>query len=165
MEALKEKLSDVEMNEQPHLKCFYVYDIKEDEWFLNPTGMQTNFALNEASKVDDPRNALNEPIIENNIFVEPQAELPGIEATLEERGARYGVFAEHARICHKIKDAMRDSPNWQYLDPDMKQALEVIADKAARILNGDFNYIDNWHDITGYATLVEKRLIKDQEPD
>jgi len=28
----------------------------------------------------------------------------------------------------------------------------------ARIVNGDSNYIDNWHDIAGYATLVEQEL-------
>ena len=34
----------------------------------------------------------------------------------------------------------------------------VIADKVARMLNGDPDYVDNWHDIIGYATLVETRL-------
>lgn len=29
---------------------------------------------------------------------------------------------------------------------------------AAYILNGDPTYLDNWHDIQGYARLVEKRL-------
>jgi hypothetical protein len=43
-------------------------------------------------------------------------------------------------------------------DQDMKQALSVIADKIARILNGDPYYLDNWHDIQGYAQLIENRL-------
>ena len=35
----------------------------------------------------------------------------------------------------------------------------MITNKMARIVNGDPNYIDNWHDIAGYATLVEQELI------
>jgi len=43
-----------------------------------------------------------------------------------------------------------------------RQALRVIVDKLARILNGDPDYIDSWHDLCGYATLVEQRLRKQQ---
>jgi len=46
------------------------------------------------------------------------------------------------------------------LDDTKKQALTVIADKIARILNGDHDYSENWHDIQGYARLVEERLPK-----
>ena len=82
-----------------------------------------------------------------------------INATLAERGARYGKFEDHAFICQGIKKAMWMHPGWERLADDQKQALETIADKIARMLNGDPNYIDNWHDIIGYAKLVETRLI------
>lgn len=78
--------------------------------------------------------------------------------TLEERGSRYGRFADHAAIAQGIQDVMRAAPRWDDLDQDMKQALSVIADKIARILNGDPFYLDNWHDIQGYAKLIEDRL-------
>lgn len=78
--------------------------------------------------------------------------------TLAERGSRYGEFADHARIAQGIQDVMRAAPKWQYLDYDMKQSLTVIADKIARILNGDPFYLDNWHDLQGYAKLIEDRL-------
>lgn len=83
-----------------------------------------------------------------------------VSHTLAERGARYGDFADHAKIAQAIKAAMYSAgcDKWGAL-PDMhKQALETIADKIARILNGDPNYADNWHDIQGYARLVEDRL-------
>lgn len=82
----------------------------------------------------------------------------GIEATLAERGKRYGEFYDHAVIAQAIQDAMRAAPSWEVMAADQKQALSVIADKIARILNGDPDYLDNWHDIIGYARLVEKRL-------
>jgi hypothetical protein len=87
-----------------------------------------------------------------------------VSDTLAERGNRYGDFEKHARICQTIKLAMYKWDNWVKLDPDMKQALETIADKIARILNGDPKYIDNWHDIQGYAKLVEDRLTKEKAP-
>ncbi len=81
-----------------------------------------------------------------------------IDKTLAERAARYGAFLDHAVIAQGLKDVMWHAPQWGRLEPDQKQALEVIADKIARILNGDPNYVDNWHDIIGYAKLVENRL-------
>ncbi|BAO20629.1 hypothetical protein [Pseudomonas phage PPpW-3] len=81
-----------------------------------------------------------------------------IDKTLEERGARYGDFSDHAKIAQEIQDAMRAAPGWARLNPAQKQALSVIADKQARILSGDPDYADNWHDIQGYARLVEERL-------
>lgn len=99
--------------------------------------------------------------------VEPQV-ASSVEATLAQRGSRYGDFTDHARLCQDLKEVMVNSrtrdkfdlpiSGWEKLDTVKKQALEVIADKIARILTGDPNYDDNWHDIQGYAKLVEDRL-------
>lgn len=81
-----------------------------------------------------------------------------VNAILQQRGARYGDFRDHALVAQSIKRAYSTSPNYDAL-PDMhRQALEVIADKIARILTGDYNYDDNWIDIQGYARLVQERL-------
>jgi hypothetical protein len=85
--------------------------------------------------------------------------MPDIAQTLAERGARYGVFADHAVIAQGLKEVMWRAPGWERLQPDQRQALEVIGDKIARILNGDPDYHDNWHDIQGYARLVADRLV------
>lgn len=85
-----------------------------------------------------------------------------IDKTLAERGSRYGEFTHHAVIAQDLQDVIRRPPGWAALAPDQKQALTVITDKIARMLNGDPDYIDNWHDIIGYARLVEKRLLSDQ---
>lgn len=81
-----------------------------------------------------------------------------VDDTLAERGARYGDFSQHAEIAQGIQDAMRKNPRWGCLSAMQKQALTVIADKIARVISGDPNYRDNWHDIQGYAKLVEDRL-------
>lgn len=81
-----------------------------------------------------------------------------IEKTLAERGKRYGDFKTHAMITQSIKMAMKVSPKWDALPPEMKEALEMIAHKMGRILNGDPRYKDSWTDISGYSTLIEKEL-------
>lgn len=85
-----------------------------------------------------------------------------IDDTLAERGSRYGEFDEHASVTQAIKVAMSLGNNWLALDDDMKEALEMVAHKMGRILNGDPDYIDSWTDIIGYTRLVEKRLIAEQ---
>ena len=86
-----------------------------------------------------------------------------IDATLKERGNRYGEFPDHAHITQGIKRAMVDSKNWDELPDDMKEALEMVAHKIGRILNGDPNYHDSWHDGIGYLKLVADRLAEPQK--
>jgi hypothetical protein len=83
-----------------------------------------------------------------------------INETLAERGARYGTFTGHAEIAQRLKAVMRvyEAERGCDLDPDQREALEMIAHKIARILNGDPNYVDSWVDIAGYAKLVADRL-------
>lgn len=83
-----------------------------------------------------------------------------INKTLAARGHRYGEFEDCAIIAQMLKSAMRDTSvyRWKQLSPDMREALEMIQHKIARIINGDENFIEGWHDIAGYATLVENRL-------
>lgn len=84
-----------------------------------------------------------------------------IQTTLKERGSRYGEFTDHARVTQSIKQAMANSPNGAErngLADDQAECLEMIAHKIGRILCGDPDYHDSWHDIAGYATLVAQRL-------
>lgn len=83
---------------------------------------------------------------------------PSVDTTLAERGSRYGKFTGHARITQTLKDVLRDHPGWDKLDHDHKEALEMIMHKIGRIMNGDPNYADSWHDIAGYSKLVDDRL-------
>lgn len=87
-----------------------------------------------------------------------------IGKVLEERGSRYGEFKNHAEIAQGLKREMHASPGWNRLDPDMKEALEMVQHKIARILNGDPQYLDNWVDGAGYFKLVADRLESKTEP-
>jgi len=96
--------------------------------------------------------------VQKEPYIQAAQKLGSIMATLNERGQRYGDFDKHAKITQDLKAVMADTPNWQTLTPSAKEALEMIAHKIGRILNGDPTYADNWHDIAGYATLGENDL-------
>jgi len=81
-----------------------------------------------------------------------------LDDTLRERGGRYGDFKDHASITQELKDVMRATPKWEGLKPYQKEALEMIAHKIGRILNGDPDYQDSWLDSAGYAKLVADEL-------
>lgn len=80
-----------------------------------------------------------------------------LEATLAERGARYGDFTGHAQISQGLQAVMHRAYTWGSMSADKREALTIIAHKIARILNGDPSYADSWHDIAGYAKLAEER--------
>lgn len=81
-----------------------------------------------------------------------------IDSILAQREKHYGMFKQHAGLAQQLKLIMRSGLNWPGLSPDKKEALEMIAAKIARILNGDPEHHDSWHDITGYAKLVADTL-------
>ena len=86
-----------------------------------------------------------------------------VNKTLDERGERYGKFRNHAELSQQLKQAMKEKATWWDLSPSQQESLEMIANKIARILNGDPNYADNWHDIAGYATLIDLQLQGDDK--
>lgn len=83
-----------------------------------------------------------------------------VNEILAERGKTHGKFEDHAKISQDLKTILHYSDNekWELLSNDQKEALDMIAHKIARILNGNADYVDHWADIAGYATLVANRL-------
>lgn len=89
-----------------------------------------------------------------------------IDTTLAERGSRYGTFMGHAKITQHLKKSLwyhMDERKYEAMEPDQIEALEMICHKLGRIVNGDPNYADSWHDIAGYAKLVADRLATGKE--
>lgn len=86
-----------------------------------------------------------------------------IEAILQERGSRYGPFRNHAKITQKLKDVMREEIGWQRLSYPQKEALEMVAHKIGRMLNGDPSYEDSVVDIIGYTDLMLRCMRGDDE--
>jgi Domain of unknown function (DUF6378) len=81
-----------------------------------------------------------------------------IHETLSERQATHGDFATHALIAQSIKCQMFNAHGYVALSAMQREALDMIAHKIARILNGNPDVHDHWHDIGGYATLVANTM-------
>lgn len=84
---------------------------------------------------------------------------------LDERHETHGAFVKTADYAQFIKRFIRariemreGDGNEVLFDPDMEEALDMIATKIARIINGNPEEVDHWRDIAGYAQLVADRL-------
>ena len=91
--------------------------------------------------------------------------LEGIDATLAERGSKYGKFIDHATITQKLKRVLHEhaARHDKSFALDQAEALDMICHKLGRIVNGDPDYADSWVDIAGYAKLVADRLESGKE--
>lgn len=90
--------------------------------------------------------------------------MSSIDATLSERGQRYGKFEDHAEHSIAIKAVLftlMGEEKAHTLKADQVEAICMIAHKLARITNGDPHYDDSWRDVAGYAQLVANRLARD----
>ena len=93
----------------------------------------------------------------SQVIEKKEKQIMELKEVLEERGKNYGPFEDHARITQNIKRAIFKNDKNLLLD-SQREALEMIAHKIGRIVNGDPNYADSWRDIAGYATLIVKEL-------
>lgn len=87
-----------------------------------------------------------------------------IDETIKDRSGRYGLIADEAALAQQLKSTLRSRPGWARLSSLQQHVLEMIMTKIARVVNGDPNYRDNWHDIAGYATLAEQALTAAPSP-
>ena len=85
-----------------------------------------------------------------------------IQATLQERGSRYGTFEANAQTTQKLLEVLFRGETASALSFQHLEALHMICHKMARIVNGDTMWADNAHDIAGYAVLLEEWIIKNR---
>lgn len=83
-----------------------------------------------------------------------------INKTLESRGENYGSFNTQAEISQSLKEIAESSRGWSNMEDFQKEGMQMILHKIARIVNGNPYHADSWHDIAGYAILVENELNK-----
>jgi peptidase E len=79
-----------------------------------------------------------------------------VAKTLEERGSRYGSFADNAKITQALMDMLTYAPNYEQLSAQHLEAFHMIFHKISRMACGDCMYSDSAHDIAGYAKLLEE---------
>lgn len=115
-------------------------------------------------KVDNVLDLSAYPTIKEHISTEEIKKLmskpQSVDALVDERAEKYGKFENLAEVSQRFKDSLHYFliTRNKYLAPDQQEAMELIFHKFARIINGDADYVDNWKDIAGYATLIADRL-------
>lgn len=87
--------------------------------------------------------------------------MSGVNETLEERNKTHGDYTVHARVTQELMRVITEGPNWPTLRDTQRESLHMIAHKMGRILAGDPDHIDSWHDIAGYSVLIENELKKE----
>ncbi len=80
------------------------------------------------------------------------------EKLLDERKTTHGHYPVQAPIVEGIIDLLRNSPNWATLPDTHRVAIYLIALKLGRVATGNYDEIDHWRDIAGYAKLVEREI-------
>ena len=77
-----------------------------------------------------------------------------LNKTLADRQKTHGDFSAVA----KVAESLMNSIEFQRLSASQSFAVRMIVGKLARIVCGNPNEPDHWHDIAGYARLVEDEL-------
>lgn len=81
-----------------------------------------------------------------------------LNKTLADRQKTHGDFQQVA----KVAESLMNNIEFQRLSASQSFAVRMIVGKLARIVCGNPNEPDHWHDIAGYARLVEDELIGDK---
>ena len=87
-----------------------------------------------------------------------------IRKILAERGQTHGDFSSQAECAQDLKKAFHNWAQYNTLTPYMKEAVDMILHKLARVATGDPFVQDHWDDIAGYATLVSDRVARRPAP-
>lgn len=140
-------------------KCFALWQRPAQPEALPFIGDEPKYTDDEVKYMDENGQGRLQSINDQYAEIE-RVRQQSIDATLAERQSTYGNFEDVAFVTENIMavlgrvrvNGLQDLPNTH------RMALYMIASKMARIVNGDFNHLDSWHDIGGYAKLVEKLI-------
>jgi transposase len=117
-----------------------------------------NYAWKLKKDLENAAKELFTPEAGEYVVVEGAKSVQEIDAILNTRATTYGSFEDVAETAQSIKDILYGTTGLPKIRSDQREALDMIASKIARIVNGDPNHTDSWLDIAGYATLVADRL-------
>ena len=91
--------------------------------------------------------------------------MSNVNETLKERGAVYGDYKGgsefRAEVMKLIMDRCVEVNNCSMLSIHIVYIYDIV-NKLSRLASTP-DHIDTWHDIAGYATLVEEALKRDKE--
>ena len=84
-----------------------------------------------------------------------------IQETLDQRNNTHGDYVMQCDETQRMKFMFKQMHTYEMMPNYMREALDMLAVKLGRISAGDMRFADSWHDIAGYATLVEQTILKE----
>lgn len=75
-----------------------------------------------------------------------------VQAIIKQRGEAYWDYATQAEIARTFKREIEKRTD--KMTDIQREALDMIAVKISRLINGNTSHRDSWVDIIGYATLA-----------
>ena len=70
----------------------------------------------------------------------------------------HGRYSDTARLAQDFRAICRSADKWSDAQDVVRESLDMIATKMARILSGNDMERDHWVDIAGYAMLIVNLL-------
>lgn len=83
-----------------------------------------------------------------------------VDETIKQRDSVHGDYQASAQLFLDLAVVLNTALGERdtRLSPSQSLSLTMIMLKTARIVCGDPDHADHWHDIAGYARLVERSL-------
>lgn len=79
---------------------------------------------------------------------------------LDAREKTHGYYPVQSAAAQGMKDIIRAMPNYHRMPPFMRESLDMIVTKIARMGHGNAFEPDHVDDIIGYAELIAKEIKK-----
>lgn len=137
------------------------YTVSESEIIRNMDGLRvTNTTSARLLTLDDFSEKVLHPLVRAPIGVRDIKAKSGL---LDQRGATHGDYRAMSIRIQQIKTIMRMGSKWIDMSEPQKEALELIATKIGRIIEGDPEYLDHWRDGAGYFTKGSE-FCRNKEP-
>ena len=153
---LKQGYTVREIKDRMAVSESYIHAIKKQ------MAAEKAFTLEEVGVSEETFAEVAHQISQGKGKIEPkhEPEVSVVDKVLDARADQYGSFMQGADIAVRIKGIMHNAiaRKDMHLFPDQLLALDMIAVKISRIVNGNASHRDSWLDIAGYAKLVADRL-------
>lgn len=84
-----------------------------------------------------------------------------LDKTLSQRGPIYGPYGDQIKVRRDLLEVMKKAykkQNGKRMPKVYREYIWDLVNKMSRIATSP-NHIDSWHDIQGYAKLVENDLV------
>lgn len=132
-------------------KLMALYDIEDGcrHWYGDAADYM------HMSNVDILWQRKEKSVVDAEVFEDEKKKT--IDDTLNERQSQYGCFEDVAFATENIIGILKRC-GYDNMPNTHKMAMYMIVSKMARLVNGDHNHLDSWHDIGGYSKLIENLI-------